>query len=114
MIQPRTMYEKIISLRALIQYSCLDLVIEIPRVSLVVLVAAVFGGGFLPLCVISHVVLKDTGEGHSREHAHHWSQCQHQTDHHAGKIDCADGVQGHWNEEKEKEKRWWSVRGVGE
>lgn len=40
------------------------LVIEIPRVPLVVLVAAVLGRGFLPLCVVSHVVLKHTGESY--------------------------------------------------
>lgn len=80
--------------------SCLDLVIKIPRISLVVLVAAVLSGWFLPLCVISHVMLKDTGESHRRQHAHHRSQCQHQTHHHAGKIDCTDGVQGHWMENR--------------
>lgn len=89
-----------------------DLVIKIPRIPLVVLVAAVFRRGFLPLCVISHVMLKDAGESHGRQHAHHRSQCQHQTHHHAGEIDSADGIQGHW-EEREKEGGGWEEEEVG-
>lgn len=85
--------------------SCLNLVIKIPRIPLVILVAAVLSRGLLPLSVVSHVMLKDTGESDSRQHAHHRSQCQHQTHHHTGEIDCADGIQGHWKAEGEKTKQ---------
>lgn len=93
----RTTSEKIILLFHL------NLVVEIPRIPLIVLVTAVFSRGFLTLRIVSHVMLKHAGESHCRQHAHHRSQGQHQTHHHAGKVDCADGVQGHC----EEEGRWW-------
>lgn len=72
------------------------LIIEIPRIPLVVLVAAVLSGGLLPLGVVSHVVLEHAGESHRRQHAHHRGQRQHQPHHHTGEVDGADGVQRHW------------------
>lgn len=80
--------------------SCIDLVVKIPRIPLIVLVTAVLGGGLLSLCVISHVMLENTGESHGRQHAHHRCQRQHQTHHHTGKIHRADGIQRHWEETK--------------
>lgn len=74
---------------------CNNLVIEISRIPLVVLVTAVFSGGLLPLGVVSHVMFKNAGEGHRGQHAHHGSQGQHQSHHNAGKVHSANGVQGH-------------------
>lgn len=76
------------------------LIVEIPRIPFVVLIAAVLGRRFLPLCVISHVMLENAGESHRWQHAHHRSQCQHQPYHHTGEIDRTDGIQGHWKENK--------------
>lgn len=74
------------------------LVIEISSVLPVVLITAVLSRWALPLHVIPQVVFKDAGEGYRWEHAHHWSQSQHQTHHDAGKIHCTDGIQGNWCE----------------
>lgn len=91
----------------------LDLVVKIPRIPLVVLVAAVLGGGLLPLGVVPHVVLEDAGEGHGGQHAHHWRQGQHQAHHHAGKVDGTDGVQGDWRG-KQSRVEWAGRRGCVE
>lgn len=85
--------------------SCINLVIKIPRIPLVILIAAVLSRGLLPPSVVSHVMLKDTGESDSRQHAHHRSQRQHQTHHHTGKIDCADGIQSHCKGEREEGRK---------
>lgn len=90
-----------------------DLVIEIPRIPLVVLIAAVFGRWLLSLCVISHVMLKYTGERHGRQHADHRSQGQHQAHHHTSKIHRTDGIKGHWwagGREGGVTKRRWEGR----
>lgn len=77
-----------------------NLVIEVSGVLPVVLVTAVLCRRALPLHVVSQVVFEDAGESHRRQHAHHWGQSQHQTHHDAGEIHSADGIQGHWCEER--------------
>jgi len=72
-----------------------DLIIKVACILPVVLVTAVLCRGALPLHVVTQVVFKDAREGHSRQHAHHRSQSQHQTHHHARKVHRADSIQGH-------------------
>lgn len=82
-----------------------DLIVEVASVLPVVLVTAVLCRWALSLHVVTQVVFKDTGERHGRQHAHHRSQSQHQTHHHAGKIHSADGIQSHWwRESRERDK----------
>lgn len=89
----------------------LYLVVEVAGVLPVVLVAAVLCRRALPLHVVAQVVLKDAGEGHGRQHAHHRGQREHQTHHDAGEIHGADGVQGHWRQEVQ---RRWRLQVVGD
>lgn len=92
------------------------LVVKIPWVPLVVLVAAIFSRRLLPLGVVSHVMLKNAGERHSRQHAHHRSQCQHEPHHYSGKVHGTDGVQGHWagREKRKEDKKSFEAKQKGQ
>lgn len=98
------------SVNSAVSLPCFDLVVEVAGVPLVIFVAAVLSRGFLPLCVVSHVMLKDAGESHGWQHADDRSQSQHQTHHHAGKIDCTNGIESHWKAGDKEGGGWQKVK----
>lgn len=74
------------------------LIIQVARVPFVILITAVFYWWIFPLHIITQITLKDIGEGNCWQHTDHWSQSEHQADHHSSKVNSADCIQSNCKE----------------